>query len=402
MDIRKRRILINDHSGHHFSIQLSRVLANRGHEILYSYSSSFQGPKGALDRRADDPKNIQIKGIVLSEKFQKYNYIKRKFQEREFGRILSLDIKRFKPDVVISCNTPIDAQSVILKTVQSKNIRFVFWVQDIYSIAIHKILKKSIYFFGALISEYYKRMEQKQLQKSDAVVLITEDFIPLMRSWNIEGSKCHVIHNWAPINELNITSKQNDWSIQKRLNDKFCVMYSGTLGMKHNPEILFKISEFYKENDDVRVVVVSEGLGAEWLKTKKTQLNLKNLFIINFQSFKDLSNVLSTADIFIAILEPDAGIFSVPSKVLTYLCFQRPLILSVPAENLAARIVSQNNAGMVINPNNADMIIEKLDMLFKDSSLRKKMGINALKYAKSNFNIDVIADSFEKIIHNIH
>jgi colanic acid biosynthesis glycosyl transferase WcaI len=181
MDIKRKRILINDHSGHPFSIQLSRALAHRGHEILYSYSSSFQGPKGTLNRKTDDPKNIQIKGIELSKTFQKYNYIKRKFQEREFGHILSADIKSFKPDVMISCNTPIDAQSVILKTVQSENIRFVFWVQDIYSIAMRKILKKRIYFLGAFISEYYKRMEQKQLQKSDAVVLITDDFTPLIK-----------------------------------------------------------------------------------------------------------------------------------------------------------------------------------------------------------------------------
>jgi colanic acid biosynthesis glycosyl transferase WcaI len=398
----KRRILINDHSGHPFSMQLSRALARRGHEILYSYSSSFQGPKGTLNRRADDPKNFQIKGIELSKSFQKYNYIKRKFQEREFGRILSFDIKNFKPDVMISGNTPLDAQSVILKTVLSKNIRFIFWVQDIYSIAMREILTKRKIFLGAMISKYYKRMEQKQLQKSDAVVLITDDFIPLIRSWNIENSKCHVIPNWAPINELRITPKENDWSIKKRLNDKFCIMYSGTLGMKHNPEILLKISQFYKKNDDVRVVVISEGIGAEWLKKKKSQFNLKNLVVMNFQTFEDLPNVLSTADIFIAILEPDAGIFSVPSKILTYLCFKRPLLLSVPAENLAARIVSQNNAGQVINSNNVDMIIEKLDMLVKDSSLRKKMGINALKYAENNFNINVIADSFEKIINNIH
>ena len=398
----KRRILINDHSGHPFSIQLSRALAHRGHEILYSYSSSFQGPKGTLNRRTDDPKNIQIKGIELSETFQKYNFIKRKFQEREFGRILSVAIKSFRPDVMISCNTPIDAQSVILKTVISKNIRFIFWMQDIYSIAMQKILRKSIYFFGTMIGEYYKRMEQEQLKKSDAVVLITNDFIPLIKSWNIKRSKCHVIPNWAPINELHIAPKENNWSIKNKLNKKFCVMYSGTLGMKHNPEILLKIAQFYKENDDVRVVVISEGIGAEWLKKKKFQLKLKNLVIIKFQPFEDLPNVLSTADVFIAILEPDAGIFSVPSKVLTYLCFKRPLLLSVPAENLASRIVSQNNAGKVINQNNVDMVIEKLDMLLKDSNLRKKMAVNALKYAESNFNINVIADSFEKIISSFY
>jgi glycosyltransferase involved in cell wall biosynthesis len=398
----RTRILVNDHSGHPFTIQLSRELAHKGYKILYSFSNSFQGPKGNLNVKADDPESFKIKGIELSKPFQKYNYIKRKFQEKEYGLKLSYEVRSFKPHVVLSCNTPIDSQAIILKTVKSENIGFIFWLQDIYSIAIRNILKGKFYFFGTLISEYYKWKEQEQLKKSDAVILITHDFAPILRSWRIRESKCHVIQNWAPIDELQIAPKENNWAKKNRLSQKFCVMYCGTLGMKHDPEILCKIAQYYKGNDDVRLVVISEGLGAEWLKKKKSQLNLKNIIIINFQPFEDLPNILSAADLFIAILKPHAGKFSVPSKVLTYLCFKRPLLLSVPADNLAARIVSQNNAGVVINPNDFNSLIEKIDMLLKDSSLRKKMGVNAFKYAESNFNINVIADSFEKIIRNIY
>lgn len=392
------RVLINDHSGHSFPIQLSRELASREYEVLHTYSKSFQTPKGPLHRRENDPENFQVRGIELSEPFQKYSYVKRRSQEKEFGHLLSKIINEFKPNLIISCNTPIDAQSVILNTSQSGKIKFIFWVQDIYSIAIQKILTQKLSKLGSLISLYYKFLERRQLQKTDAVVLITEDFIPLMKSWGIDSSKCWVIPNWAPINELPIFSKINDWSIKNELNDKICIMYSGTLGMKHNPEILLRIAQYYKNNEYIRVVVISEGLGAEYLKSKKIELNLNNLIIMNFQPFEDLPHVLSSADIFVAVLEPDAGIFSVPSKVLTYLCFKRPLILAVPEENLAARIVQQNNAGKVVNPKDIDGMITEIDKLVQDSSLRKKLGYNAYKYAKNNFDINLIADSFEKII----
>ena len=401
MELEKTRILMNDHSGHPFTIQLSRELSSRGYEVLHTYSKSFQTPKGPLLKRKNDPENFQIKGIELSEPFQKYSFIKRRSQEREFGHILSSDIRTFKPDVLISSNTPLDAQSVILKTVQSENIRFIFWVQDIYSIAMTKILTEKLSLFGALVGGYYKMMERKQLQISNAVVMITEDFIPLVKSWSIDDSKCYVIPNWAPINELPIYAKENKWSIKNKLNDKFCIMYSGTLGMKHNPDILLKIAQFYKNNDNIKVVVISEGLGADWLKSKKAEFNLDNLMITDFQPFEDLPYVLSSADIFIAVLEPYAGIFSVPSKVLTYLCFKRPLILAVPEENLSARIVKKIKAGEVINPSDIDMIIEKLDGLVNNHSLREVLGNNALRYAEKYFDINVITNSFEKIIHNI-
>jgi glycosyltransferase involved in cell wall biosynthesis len=401
VELEKTRILMNDHSGHPFTIQLSRELASRGYEVLHTYSKSFQTPKGPLLKRENDPENFQIKGIELSEPFQKYSFIKRRSQEREFGHILSSDIRTFKPDVLISSNTPLDAQSVILKTVQSENIRFIFWVQDIYNIAMTKILTEKLSLFGTLVGRYYKMMERKQLQISNAVVMITEDFIPLVKSWSIDDSKCYVIPNWAPINELPIYAKENKWSIKNKLNDKFCIMYSGTLGMKHDPDILLKIAQFYKDNDNIKVVVISEGLGADWLKSKKVEFNLDNLMITDFQPFEDLPYVLSSADIFVAVLEPYAGIFSVPSKVLTYLCFKRPLILAVPEENLSARIVKKIKAGEVINPRDIDMIIEKLDGLVNNHSLREVLGNNALRYAEKYFDINVITNSFEKIIHNI-
>jgi len=395
------RILINDHSGHPFQVQLSRELASRGYEVLHTYSKSFQTPKGPLQWGKKDPENFKIKGIELSEPFQKYSYIKRRFQEREFGRLLSKIIDKFKPDVIISSNTPIDAQSVISRASQSQKIKFIFWVQDIYSIAMGKILTQKYSVVGSMISRYYKLLERRLLQNSDAVVLITKDFIPLMKSWGIADSKCWVIPNWAPINELSIFPKVNDWSIRNGLHDKFCIMYSGTLGMKHNPEFLLRIAKYYKKDKDIRLVIISEGLGAEYLKTKKIKFNLSNLIIMNFQPFELLPKVLSTADVFIAILEPEAGVYSVPSKILTYMCFKRPVVAAVPAENLSARIVQQSNGGKIVNPKNSDELVAMVDQFVRDASLREKLGNNAFNYAKNKFNIDEITNTFEEIIKKV-
>lgn len=396
-----KRILINDHSGHAFPIQLSRVLAEKGYEVLHTYSSRFQAPKGPLNKKEADPGTFNVIGIELAKPFEKYNYIKRRKQEKEYGKLLAEEIEQYNPDIVVSCNTPIDAQSVILKTVKIKKIPFIFWVQDIYSIAMRNILKKKYSLVGILISKYYQLLEKRQLKNSDAIVLITEDFLPLMKSWNIEKNLCHIIPNWAPINELPNFNKENKWSIKNKLNDKFCIMYSGTLGMKHNPDILLKIAQFYKDNDNIKVVVISEGLGANWLKSKKAEFNLHNLMIIDFQPFEDFPYVLSSADIFVAVLEPESGIYSVPSKVLTYLCFKRPLILAVPEENLSAIIIKEIKAGEVVNPRDIDMIIEKLDGVVNNHLLREVFGNNALRYAEKHFDINEITNSFEKIIHNI-
>ena len=136
---------------------------------------------------------------------------------------------------------------------------------------------------------------------------------------------------------------------------------------------------------DTRVVVISEGAATEWLRQEKERLGLTNLLILKFQPFNLLPDIFGTADVLLAILERDAGAFSVPSKVLTYLCAGRPLLLSVPTENLAARIVQAQAAGLVVAPEEESQFADAAVAYLDDPNLRAEFGINARRYAEDTF-----------------
>ena len=65
------RVLIHDYAGHPFQVQLSRALARSGHSVLHLHFASFQTPKGAVERRPDDPDNFAIEGLTLGRPFAK-------------------------------------------------------------------------------------------------------------------------------------------------------------------------------------------------------------------------------------------------------------------------------------------------------------------------------------------
>ncbi len=78
------------------------------------------------------------------------------------------------------------------------------------------------------------------------------------------------------------------------------------------------------------------GSGASWLEDWKTRrgTGADNLVPSDFQPYGDLP----AADVLVAILEPEASRFSVPSKVLTYLCSGRASACSprtTPSPSLA-------------------------------------------------------------------
>jgi glycosyltransferase involved in cell wall biosynthesis len=390
--------MIHDYAGHAFPIQLSRKLASKGYQVMHVYAGYNVTPKGPLQKIQGDPRNFFIQPLFIREPLQKYSFLRRWLQENEYGRLLSKQIEKFQPDVMISAQTPLDAQANALRTCVKNNVRFIYWLQDIVSIATDKLLRKKFSIFGGIIGEHYIRMQKQLLELSDKIVLITDDFCPILRKWGIDQTKFTVIPNWAPISDLTPVSKNNPWSSNLNIVDRFCFMYSGTLGLKHNPNLLFQLALHYEKNLDINLVVISEGPGADWLKTQKEKHNLNNLILLKYQSFDKLSDVLGSADVLIAILEPDAGIFSVPSKVLTYLCAKRPILLSVPPENLAAKIVKNNNAGIVIAPEKTQQFLKAADMLYTDKNYRDLLASNGRNYAEKNFYIDEISEQFEQLL----
>jgi len=270
-------------------------------------------------------------------------------------------------------------------------------MQDFYGFVISRLLKRKIPILGIPIGHYYIRLERKLLKQSDEIIVVSDDFIPLIEKWKINTDKIHFIPNWAPIEEIPVKNKANKWAKQHGLDKKICILYSGTLALKHNPDLLLKIALYFKNEEDKKIMVVSEGPGADWLIKKKSEFDLKNISIVNFQPFELLPEVLASSDILVAILGPDAGIFSVPSKVLTYMCAKRPIVLAIPPENLAKKIILRNEAGLVSSPGNSYDFIKNVDILINNEKLRSKLSENAYEYAKKMFDIKKICNRFESI-----
>lgn len=387
------RILIHDFAGHPFQLQLSRAMAKRDYTVLHVYSKSLQTPKGAIHRKADDSNNFYIIGISQETHFPKYSIIKRWFAEKEYAKGLLKIAENFKPDIVISGNTPLDIQKRLVSHCKKKNIRFIFWVQDIYSLALRLALRQKLPGLGVFIATYYKIIEKQLFRESDRIIVISEDFKKIIEKW-ITNIKISVIENWAPIDELCLQPKKNHWSVSHGISEKFCFLYSGTLGIKHNPDVLLQLAKQYKDNTDTIIVIISEGPGVQWLKVQVKKEKLRNVRFFNYIDFELLPFALSSADVLIAILGNNAGVCSVPSKVLTYHCIGRPLLLSVPKENLVSRIVNNNTSGLVSEPGDVKSFCFSADRLKNDGPLRTVMGENARKYAEDSFNIQTICKSF--------
>ena len=396
------RVVIADYSGHAFPVQLSRELARRGHVVLHLHFAGFLTPKGLLSVGPDDPSTLAIGAITLDRPFAKYSLFRRRFQEVEIGRRIAARIEAFAPDVVVGCNMPLDTLHAIVKRSRQRSWPFVFWQQDIYSDAIGRILTKRFGLAGRLLGMHYKRIERAALIASSAVVVISDHFASaLVNDFALSTDLIHVIENWAPLEDLTPLPRNNAWARSQGLANAEVVLYSGTLGLKHDASKLLSVAKKLQERPRAVLVVVSEGYSADWLAGEAKRTGLTNLRVLPFQTYDDYPGVLSSADVLIALLEDDAGAFSVPSKVLSYLCAERAIVLSVPESNLVSRIIVESGGGVSVSPDDITGFTDSIVRLLDDEPSRRLAARNGRRYAEQTFAIKSIAARFESIFASI-
>ncbi len=395
------RVLINDHSGHNFTLSLSKYLASKGFQVFHCFSINFPSPKGYLSKGETDADSLFLCPIAYDKRFKKYSLINRSFQELEYGGKLNKIIKKERPDIVICANTPLIAQQKILFYCKKMNIQFVYWCQDLYGVAIRNIVKKKLGLCGLIFSMPFEYLERYQLRKASAIVAITEDFKIKIENWGIK-SNIKVIQNWNSIDDILLGPKENNFSRTWGIQDSFNIIYSGTLGLKHNPNLILQLSKKLNAVSNVKIIVISEGIGAEYLYDEKEKLDLNNLIILPFQPFEVFSLVLSSANILLALLEKNAGTYSVPSKILSYLCAGKPIIIAAPFDNLASKIVRESESGRWVDCDDTSELATAVIDIMNNKNLEKLFSENARKYAEKNFKIEVIGKKFELLIEEVY
>lgn len=393
------RIFVNEFCGHPFQMELSRELARMGHDVCHVYFADNQStPKGQIHKRPNDPRGLTIEGLHITRNFEKHSILKRRQADVEYGQVAARRMDAFRPDVVISANMPLDAQAILQRAARQQQARFVFWLQDVYSVATRFVLRKKAKLLEWAGGAYFERLEKRLLQESDAIVCIAPGFAEYLGSWGIRGPKVHTIENWAPLAEVKPMARETAWAREQGAADRFCFMYSGTLGMKHRPELLLELAKHLQNRGDARLIVIAGGAGADWLAQKKHEVNSEVLKLLPFQPYERLSEVMASADVLITLLDSEAGAFAVPSKTLTYLCAGRALMVAAPAANEAARVVHRAKAGLVVSPDDPQAVIATAEQFLRDRDLVARCGQNGREYAERTFAIDRIADRFLRVL----
>ncbi len=396
-------VTVHDFSGHPFQADLARRLAARGHRVLHLSSAEYVGGKGRLQREPGDPATLTFDQISVGRPFNKYSPADRIRWEREYGRA-TIERLAAQSGVAIMCNVPLLAMASFVRAARRTNRPWVFWHQDVYSAAMaDEAARRLPRPLAKLVASAFDRLEAWCARRAGHVVAIGDAFTAVYRRWKVDPAKVSVIPNWAPLEEIVPVDRDNPQakSIFAGTNDTdLRLLYAGTLGRKHNPGLLVDLLVAARDAGLPAVLsVVSEGEAADELRARAAEQPDLPLAVHPFQPATLLSETLGSADVLIGLLEPEATMFSIPSKVLTYMATGRTILGLMPMDNPAAADITTCGGFVDMpTPAGAQRAANWLAENAAAPSTRAQIGRRTRGVAEEKFDPDRITSAFEAVI----
>lgn len=392
---------LHDFSGHPFQAELSRSLAAAGHDVTHVFAEQYVSGKGHLTPQPGDSPRLAFRGIVLDLPFLKYSPLARLRFERAYARTWIRRLRAKRPDVVIACNLPLVSMYLFARFARRTRLPYVMWHQDIYSSGLADELRRRLPRpMARLGARVFVEMEAYCARHADHVVAIGEAFTTVYPGWHVDPERVSVIPNWAPLDKVFPVGRVNRRSAHLfEEEESLRLVYAGTIGRKHNHLLLVDLLRTVLDNGiPASLAVISEGQAADELAEVSRAHDLP-LTVLPFQPADNLPDVLGAADVLVALLEPDATTFSIPSKVLSYMAAGRPILGLMPADNPAALDIVQSG-GCVVEPTElgAKAAGMWLTELAGDPDAIARIGARTRATAEEKFDVASVTARFDAIV----
>lgn len=385
---------------------IANELIEKGHKV--SVICPFPSrPKGEIFNgytRSLWKKDLSINNLRLIRLFSfassKSTFISRFLENISFG-ILSSSYLLFiqkKPDVIFLNTWPIFATLFNIVAAKIRGIKIVRSIQDIYPetlISQKRINQNNIlYKILELIERYNYRNSYLNITISnkmgDTLISQYPDLPPPL-----------AVPNWHTISDQ-IDTVFNRFDIDKNIsNEDTLYLYGGNISTASNLIGLIScFNKFSSDKEGAKLVIAGDGpLLNDSKKLVKSIGAESNIFFHSPWKTHNTLPILKMADILILPTDNEQSIYSVPSKILSYMTSSKPILAFGAIGSELESLISSSKCGWFYGSSNEKDIITGLKEAHKSNS-QERIQMGSHGYAYMNKNLSRAAN-LQKIIYNI-
>lgn len=171
-----------------------------------------------------------------------------------------------------------------------------------------------------------------------------------------------------------------------------------TLARKHDPTLLIVPAREVQGIGEI--VVVSEGCSSTSCR-RLPRRRAGRPHTRPFQPYERPPKMSGSANVLLTLLTAEVSSFSVPSKVMTYLVAERPIVASMPLDNPRPRSSGGHGADLVVDVDDRDGFVAFVRWLLDDPDFASRLGANCRAHVEGYFDLGRIGDRFEAVLSGV-
>jgi colanic acid biosynthesis glycosyl transferase WcaI len=346
-----------------FNRDLCEYLAGRGHEVTavtaFSYYPHWRKESGDRGRwhRAESAGGVGVHRCWCYVPAVATTW-RRMLHELSFGLVSTLRILALpRADVYLVVSPPLALGFFAWLATTLKRSRFVFHVQDLQpdaAVGLGMVRR------GWLVRALYA-LERLAYAKAAVVSGISEGMMIAFRRKGVPPAKCVLLPNWLRLAAGSPGEAKTRAEARRHFgipDGTLLAVYAGNLGRKQSLEILIEAAFLLRARPrsgeaDIRVIIAGDGAARPGLEASLRAHPGTGVQMLPLLSDEDYALLLSAADVALITQAVGTGQFFFPSKLLSVLAADLPVVAVADEDSELSRAVWAGGFGVTVQPGDA-------------------------------------------------
>jgi len=214
----------------------------------------------------------------------------------------------------------------------------------------------------------------------------------------IEINKLEINPNTIDVFENSINLDIDIYNKYNIPKDKIIYIFGGNLGAPQGIEFLKKNITYCKSINEAFFLIIGDGTEyqnfSNWIENE----NVNNALLINEVPKSEYDEIIKLSHVGLIFLNPKFTIPNFPSRILSYMQNNLPVICATDAVTDIGKIAIENNFGYNCLTSDCDAFFDYVIKLL-NKELRTQMGNNSYRFLINEYNTDI---TYNKIINKIN
>lgn len=385
--------------------QLCEGLVARGHSVSVLTTFPHYEKFRVWDEyrgkwlETDVRNGVEVKRTTVYANGNKQKMLHRLLSYLSFNVLATMvgTLSRQDYDVILCSNGSFFSGLAATVIGRLKGAPFIYNVQDLYPetpIQAGQISNRFV--IGAL-----EKLEQFMYARAAHVSVIAPSFQRNLVNKRVPDGKIATIPNFVDVDFIRPYPKDNAFSREHGLTNKFVVTHAGNLGYVYDLDALLDVARMVRSESNIRFLIVGDGVDRGRLQDRAATLGLDNVQFLPFQPRDRLPLLRAASDVQVALYRHGSARFSMPSKVYEIMASGRPVLASADMDSDLSQLVARTGCGICIEPHSPEKLGAALLALYRDPALRRRMGRCGRDEAVRTYSREAIVAQYEDLCRTV-